>query len=502
VALAVAEFQRLLTGISNELGTRIDKIGPRLGRLSQPELLGFISDAYPALATPYLASAASATAVWYGEQPSKNAGFVVEPAELAPVEQLAASGRWAMLQADPASALKGTASRAVFGASRDTVLINAGREGARWARHASASACGFCRMLATRDEQYLYKASGVVFDKELGAYRTKVIGRGGRTQGTQKLGDRYHDHCHCTAVPVRKGGTFEPAPYVKQWEADYKAATRAGASSAKEIALAMERASGERAVVAGERAVERRDTAVWLDAEDDYLHALEYWQRVDAEDLHSVPTAVAAEPAQAVGETPMNRAARELREAIDAGDDDRVEAAVAALEALEDAERRAAERAGRAETRKAAKAEADADRIIALIEEGADPAEAESEVTGKSVSSIRRRDFIAQSRAEGHRGEGFDQLLASVFHRRVGEMALEAENATNGYMVRKPFELKVNPKELWSVNDATARKWMTPEMAEWFDKNGRLTRPILREMVLRGEYSINKFAAQNQDYLQ
>ena len=149
------------------------------------------------------------------------------------------------------------------------------------------------------------------------------------------------------------------------------------------------------------------------------------------------------------------------------------------------------------------KAAAQSAQILKLIdEEGWDPAEAESEVTGKSVESIRRRDFITQSRAEGHAGAGFDDLLSSVHQRMIDELAIAAEDATNGYMVKRQYMLKVSPKQLWSVNDATARKWMSDEMAAWFDENGRLTRSTLREMILSGSYSAQRFARSNQDYLQ
>jgi hypothetical protein len=476
VAQTPSEFQQLISGLAADLSPKIDRLTQRLGTLTQSEVLAFVTDAYPELITPYMSLAADTTADWYEDLPAKldTPAFAAAPAELLPEEQLAASARWAMLENDPATALKGTATRSVFRSQRDTVMVNANREGVRWARHASATACGFCRMLATRGA----------------AYRK------------QALALRSHDGCHCVAVPNRDG-RFEPMPYVEQWQADYSAARSDGHRTPKAIAQAMERAGAERVRQAAAQAAElkrQQDISVWLDAEDDYAHSLAYWRRVDAEDLHSIPAADLAEPAPpAVSESALDKAVRELEEAIDSGDDDRIEAAAAAVERAEQAELKAAA----AEERKAAKANADADRIVALIdEEGWDPAEAEAEVTGKSVEAIRRRDFIAQARADGHEGNGFDELLASVFNERVAEMAIAAENATNGYMVKKQYELTVNPKQLWSVNDTTARKWMTEEMAAWFDENGRLTRPILRQMVLRGEYSIRKFNQSSQDYLQ
>lgn len=212
MALAVAEFQQLLTGLANQAGVSINQLVSRIGGLNQQELLAFITDAYPDLVTPYLAAAADATATWYDEQPSTNASFTAQPADLIPVDQLAISGRWAMLQADPVTALQGTATRSVFTSSRDTVVTNTERERVRWARHASANACGFCRLLATR---------GAVYHSEASARKG-------------------HDHCHCLAVPDRDG-KYEPPSYVARWERDYNQARRDGARSIGQIANAMDK---------------------------------------------------------------------------------------------------------------------------------------------------------------------------------------------------------------------------------------------------------------------
>lgn len=220
MAQAVPEFQALLTGLAKQLGVQIDKLAPAIAQLDQPDLLSFITNAYPQLVTPFLAASATLTTTWYGEQapPERDSMFIPEPAELAPVEQLAASGRWAMLQPEPVTALKGTATRAVFQTSADTVAGNAARERVKWARHASANACGFCRLMATRGAVYKTKAAA---------------------------GGHYHDGCHCIAVPDRDG-TYAPAPYVAQWEQDYVQARKGGARTPGQIASAMDRIARQR----------------------------------------------------------------------------------------------------------------------------------------------------------------------------------------------------------------------------------------------------------------
>jgi hypothetical protein len=224
VAQAVSEFQSLLTGLASELETRIDRLVPTVaGRLDQAEAMAFITDAYPELVTPFLAASGDLTSVWYEDQ-LPDSEFRAVPAEVAPPERLAIAGRWALLQDDPALVLRGAATREVFKTSRQTVIQNAVEEGVHWARHASATACGFCRMLAVR---------GAVFRSESSALAVKHADEQG------------HNHCHCIAVAVRDG-THEPAPYVEQWKRDYKAAKKSGAKTPSQIADAMDRLPGGR----------------------------------------------------------------------------------------------------------------------------------------------------------------------------------------------------------------------------------------------------------------
>ena len=58
-----------------------------------------------------------------------------------------------------------------------------------WARSAALGACAFCKMLASR---------GSVFARDT-------------------VGFRAHDGCHCGAIPVFRGQTFEPSPQAREW---------------------------------------------------------------------------------------------------------------------------------------------------------------------------------------------------------------------------------------------------------------------------------------------
>ena len=214
--VATAEFQRALSGLAASSSRSVTKLLARLDRLTVPEALGFISDAYPVVIDPYLRGSAELTTQWYAEQPARPvrrgaAVFVPEAAPLIERDRLAASARWAVLQRDPVSALSGSATRSIFDQARRPVLANVRREKVKWARYASASACGFCRMLATREAVYASEGNAL----------------------------KSHDNCFCLATPCRDG-VWNPPAYVEQWREDYDAAREAGATTAGEIARAMD----------------------------------------------------------------------------------------------------------------------------------------------------------------------------------------------------------------------------------------------------------------------
>jgi len=258
-----AEFQLLLTRLTIELGSEIAELLARIAGLTLPEQMAYITAAYPDVVTPYLAASNDLTQVWYEAQPVATPGFDTVAAPLAEVEGLAISGRWSLTQGKPVEALQGSATRAVFDQSRRTITDNVESEpGARWARYASANACNFCKMLATRGAVYTSEASALgvggrsvnleisdrraiaagqttrdealarrsVFRSARQATRAgRQVGdaRVGALRGAQRYGDKYHDWCHCIAVAVRPGGSYEPPPYVEQWDRQYANAVAA-----------------------------------------------------------------------------------------------------------------------------------------------------------------------------------------------------------------------------------------------------------------------------------
>lgn len=193
----------------------------------------------PGVVDPYLAAAGDITADWYEAQ-APDLNYVARPAALVDEGQLQATARWAagtVLTKSPVSPLEllaGSMQRALFNESRETIVENAEVEpGARWARHASANACEFCRMVATRGAVYTSESAasrvggrGVDESTNIGRRRGGRA-RGIRARGNQSIGDKYHDHCHCIAVPVRPGQSYNPPSYVEEWEAEYTRARKA-----------------------------------------------------------------------------------------------------------------------------------------------------------------------------------------------------------------------------------------------------------------------------------
>ena len=163
----------------------------------------------PAVVDPYLSAAGDVTADWYESQAPELA-FTAAPAPLPPESQLQTTARWAAgtvltkTAVTPLDLLSGSMQRALFDESRRTVLDNVEAEpGAKWARYASANACPFCRMVATRGDVYTSESAA-------GGY-----------------GSKYHDHCRCLAVAVRPGKSYDPPSYVEDWQAEYTRARKA-----------------------------------------------------------------------------------------------------------------------------------------------------------------------------------------------------------------------------------------------------------------------------------
>lgn len=239
--VATGEFRNLLTSLSHNVRRDARTLVSRMGRFTAREGRAFITEAWPELVRPFIDVAAELTAQWYDEQPTTNTVFVPQPADVPPDEQLAVNGRWAMGEDDPAGALGESGERAIFNASRETVLDNVIREdGARWVREARPGACPFCKMLTTRADVYYTERSALTVvgrTPNLTRADRRAIAAGQMTRneamarhwgddartlrGNRGFGESYHDHCRCLAVMIRPGDTYTPQTYAQGWGQEY-----------------------------------------------------------------------------------------------------------------------------------------------------------------------------------------------------------------------------------------------------------------------------------------
>jgi hypothetical protein len=477
---AVSEFQDTLGELAARSGEATAKLIAGISELSPYEARAFITDAYPAMLDPFLSASATLTTQWYAEQPTvtQAAGakvFVPEPAPMVPGEQLAISGRWALTTPNPALALQGNATRQVMNASRDTVIVNATNEGVRWVRQAKLNACGFCKMLATRAakdlKKYSYGSEGIRRDAETGDYITVVIGKRGRTRGKRKLGSKYHDSCRCIAVMLRDN-SYEPPEYVQQWTEQYDAiVAKEGTGDLYKISQLMD---------AGRVRADRLPALA--DAADDLFSAVATTEDAIVE-LDAEPANATKAPARTLDEVEA-----EFNAAIASGADDSIIDQLAGeMLDIEAAEARRAANRARAANRRDAAGSANFERMSQLIEEGLDPIEAEATAFGISEATVRSRTILSEARSNGYQVKSVEDLVKQVFMEKASEAYAAAEEATNGYMVKRKFVGKVDPSNLWYATEKQARRWMSDEMAAWFDANGRITKAAVRAMIRDGD---------------
>ena len=211
--ISPSERQLILSQVNTLAVQDLNTLWRRAEQLSNTEFAQFVIDAFPSVVDPFAAIAGDLAADWY-EESAPELEYVASPSGMPDESVLAKSASWALGATGEAGLdrLAGTLQRAVFNAARETILDNVRRErGAGWARHASANACAFCRMLATRGAVYSSRGSAM----------------------------KSHDFCHCVAIEVRPGTSYEPAPYVERWTKEYNRARRdAGSGDPKQILAA------------------------------------------------------------------------------------------------------------------------------------------------------------------------------------------------------------------------------------------------------------------------
>ena len=257
------ERQQVLSALA-ALSTRdLSTIWRKLNLSAPDKLADPLAEVLAAITDRYGAAAASLAADWYDEarDDARAAGrfsAVIAPAP--GTDRLEALSRWGVAPLfgaapDGSAALSliaGGLSRLVLDQARDTTAASVALDpaGPRFARHASANACAFCALMATRGAAYTseqdalrvtgrslggkdyrkMRRTGTARESILAGSRAATVAQGGRKGRPTKRppGSKYHDDCHCVAIEVFPGAEYAEAPYVSKWRDAYSDANGGG----------------------------------------------------------------------------------------------------------------------------------------------------------------------------------------------------------------------------------------------------------------------------------
>lgn len=162
----------------------------------------------------------------------------------------------------------------------------------------------------------------------------------------------------------------------------------------------------------------------------------------------------------------------------------------------------AAAQARRAAQREAKEA-AQMARYDEMLAAGVDDETAVSEAFGISVERQRRMNAISYLRGLGYQGDSLDVLVKSWHRDEAYQAWLAAEDATNGQLLAPRYReaLTVDPRSLWGMNEASALKYASDELKEWWDINGRVTVAELKAQLL-DPTELARIQSGRRDYLQ
>lgn len=202
---ALADLRALLVSVESE---------------SPPTQRAILFEAFPDVFDPHAAMVSAVSATFYEEV--RDAVGVSGP-DTSTIDRVD-SGRWGALVgwgAKPSlleqggallaySLLSGGLTAVMREMAADTIIGNAQNERVQvgYQRVPSAGCCAFCGMVASRGVIYASKSDaervigrGTPIPKN-GARRRGGQARGVRPRGSQAIGEKYHDHCKCSGVPV------------------------------------------------------------------------------------------------------------------------------------------------------------------------------------------------------------------------------------------------------------------------------------------------------------
>ncbi|QXN73234.1 MuF-like minor capsid protein [Gordonia phage Hans] len=123
-------------------------------------------------------------------------------------------------------------------------------------------------------------------------------------------------------------------------------------------------------------------------------------------------------------------------------------------------------------------------------ERGISYEQALAEVQDLDMEQVHRRDFVARAKREGLVSTNHAELVSELHRRFTLDWVIMCETDCNGQLLKAKYrdlEGGFTADMLWSVNDVTARKYISDEAALWFDEVGaRITKADLESMIDAG----------------
>ena len=239
----VDSYGAVLDAVTDQALGDLSGMFAQLNGLDYPQFREGVIDLSPTLLAPHgeLVSATSAT--FYEEARAiqgvkgnfQAEGVVLQPTRIYPAAGAATSATlWDQGLSAMYSFLAGAVTSALSELAADVIAENAAlddRNSVRYQRYPRPGCCAFCSMLASRGAAYESKESALrVVGRGVpvpSIRRRGGQGKGVGPRGSRALGEKFHDHCRCRAVPLSSGtgGIFMEAVaenHFGAYEAAYK----------------------------------------------------------------------------------------------------------------------------------------------------------------------------------------------------------------------------------------------------------------------------------------
>lgn len=223
----VQGYDTTLTSLSTAALADLQALLRELDGLSPERSKAVLFEAFPELFNPYAAASSAVSATFYEEV--REMSGITGSFEAQTLDEVEAP-RWnSLIGAGTApsmfeqggnmllySFLSGGLTQILTEMAADTIVGNAAIDPAPmgYQRVPKPGCCAFCGMLASRGAAYSSEdaATGVVGrGVPVGKTRGKRGGQGKgiRARGSRGVGERFHDHCKCRAVPVSRGNSVQ-----------------------------------------------------------------------------------------------------------------------------------------------------------------------------------------------------------------------------------------------------------------------------------------------------